>query len=149
MPLTGIYGPADFASRPQSQLIIPVRPEQARTGPALPMPSLEGPPEVGRPPAPFYERVKHVIPPIEWPLMAPTIKAFNELKQARGAVILAHNYQAPEIFHCVADIGGDSLPLAVEATRGKAGIIVQCGVHLIAGAAEQLHSPQTTLISLN
>src|SRR6187402_3697700 len=106
MPITGIYGPDDFADRPQGQTTVPRAGPPARTGPTLPMPSLEWTPEVERATAPLYERVKHVIPPIEWPLMAPTIKAINDLKQARGAVILAHNYQAPEIFHGVADIGG-------------------------------------------
>src|SRR5947208_4473133 len=78
--------------------------------------------------------------------MAPTIKAINELKQARGAVILAHNYQAPEIFHCVADLGGDSLQLAVEATKVKAGIIVQCGVHFMAETSKLLSPDKLVLI---
>jgi quinolinate synthase len=103
-------------------------------------------PEVERDTAQLYERVKHVIPPIEWPLMAPTIKAINELKRTRDAVILAHNYQAPEIFHCVADIGGDSLQLAVEATKVKAGIIVQCGVHFMAETSKLLNPLKTVLI---
>src|SRR4051812_6480014 len=122
MPLTGIYGPDDFANRPQGHVITPARAEQARTGPPLPLPSLEWTPEVERATAPLYERVKHVIPPIEWPLMAPTIKAINELKQARGAVILAHNYQAPEIFHCVADIGGGCGPPRPKHQRGRSHI---------------------------
>src|SRR6187402_349633 len=146
MPITGIYGPDDFANRPQGQSTIPARAEQARTGPPLPMPSLEWTPEVERATAPLYERVKHVIPPIEWPLMAPTIKAINDLKQARDAVILAHNYQAPEIFNCVADIGGDSLQLAVEATKVKADIIVQCGVHFMAETSKLLNPDKTVLI---
>ena len=83
------------------------------------MPSLEWTAEVERATAHLYERVKHVIPPIEWPLMAPTIKAINELKKARNAVILAHNYQTPEIFHCVADIVGDSLQLARRSDQGE------------------------------
>ncbi|MGY3108948.1 quinolinate synthase [Bradyrhizobium sp. LM6.9] len=146
MPLTGIYGPDDFANRPQGQVIASPRAAPARTGPPLPMPSLEWTPEVERATAPLYERVKRVIPPIEWPLMAPTIKAINELKRARGAVILAHNYQAPEIFHCVADIGGDSLQLAVEATKVKADIIVQCGVHFMAETSKLLNPDKMVLI---
>ncbi|MCK1658546.1 quinolinate synthase NadA, partial [Bradyrhizobium sp. 151] len=73
MPLTGIYGPDDFANRPQGHVITPAQAKQSRTGPSLPMPSLEWTPEVERATAPLYERVKRVIPPIEWPLMAPTI----------------------------------------------------------------------------
>src|SRR5438309_11749156 len=114
MPISGLYGPDDFANRPQGQTTAAPRSVPAGSRPALPMPSLQWTPEVERATAPLYERVKHVIPPIEWPLMAPTIKAINELKQERGAVILAHIYQAPEIFHCVDDNGGDSLQLAFE-----------------------------------
>ena len=131
MPIAGIYGPDDFANRPQGQTI-PSRSAPARAGSVLTRPSLEWSSEVERDTAPIYDRVRHVIPPVEWPLMAPTIHAINQLKRARNAVILAHNYQAPEIFHGVADIGGDSLQLAVEATKVKADIIVQCGVHFMA-----------------
>ena len=74
---------------------------------------------------PLYDRVKSVIPPIEWPVFAADIDAIQRLKRARNAVILAHNYQTPEIFHCVADLTGDSLALARQAisrlmvTRGS------------------------------
>src|SRR3954465_2638554 len=132
MPLTGIYGPDDFANRPQGPIITSPRAAPARTGPPLPMPSLEWTPEVEQATAPLYERVKHVIPPIEWPLMAPTIHAINELKRAPNRVTLAPNYRAPGIFPWLAAIGGDSLQLALEATRVKADIIVQCGVHFMA-----------------
>jgi len=110
------------------------------------MPSLAWTSDVERDTAHLYERVKTVIPPVEWPLMAPTIKAINELKAVRGAVILAHNYQTPEIFHCVADIVGDSLQLAVEATKVKADIIVQCGVNFMAETSKILNPHKTVLI---
>jgi quinolinate synthase len=148
MPIAGIYGPDDFRKfaqrRPNAQARTPVSP--AGRAAALPMPQLEWTPEVERATAHLYERVKSVIPPVEWPLMAPTIKAINELKQERNAVILAHNYQTPEIFHCVADIGGDSLQLAIEATKVKSDIIVQCGVHFMAETSKILNPQKTVLI---
>src|SRR5262249_37114532 len=128
MPIAAIYGPDDFdkSARRPSAVPVPHQAASARRTSALPMPLLEWTAEVERDTAHLYERVKRVIPPVEWPLMAPTIKAINELKAARDAVILAHNYQAPEIFHCVADFKGDSLQLAVEASRVKASTIIQC-----------------------
>jgi len=82
--------------------------------------------------APMYARVQHVITPMEWPAYAPLIKAINELKRKRNAVILAHNYMTPEIFNCVGDFRGDSLQLAKEAARTEADVIVQAGVHFMA-----------------
>src|SRR6266852_6352145 len=92
--------------------------------------------------APLYERVKRVIPPIEWPVFARDIDAILELKRARNAVILAHNYQTPEIFHCV----GDSLALAREAMKVDAEIIVLAGVHFMAETAKLLNPAKTVLI---
>jgi quinolinate synthase len=148
MPIAEIYGPEDFGNprdrRPTAQARNRVSPaERAR---ALPMPSLEWTPEVERATAHLYERVRNVISPVEWPFMAPYVKAINELKKTRGAVILAHNYQTPEIFHCVADIGGDSLQLAIEATKVKSDIIVQCGVHFMAETSKILNPHKTVLI---
>ncbi|HEX9489129.1 MAG TPA: quinolinate synthase NadA [Stellaceae bacterium] len=96
--------------------------------------------------APLYERVKNVIPPIEWPIFARDIDAILELKRARNAVILAHNYQTPEIFHCVADIVGDSLALAREAMKVDADVIVLAGVHFMAETAKLLNPAKTVLI---
>jgi quinolinate synthase len=96
--------------------------------------------------APLYERVKAVVPPIEWPFFARAIDAILALKRARNAVILAHNYQTPEIFHCVADLVGDSLALAREATRVDADVIVLAGVHFMAETAKLLNPGRTVLI---
>src|SRR5437764_15287019 len=96
--------------------------------------------------APLYERVKKVVPPIEWPVFARDIDAILTLKRARNAVILAHNYQTPEIFHCVADLVGDSLALAREATRVDADVIVLAGVHFMAETAKMLNPSKTVLI---
>jgi quinolinate synthase len=96
--------------------------------------------------APLYERVKSVIPPIEWPVFADDIDAILTLKRQRNAVILAHNYQTPEIFHCVADIVGDSLALAREATKVDADVIVLAGVHFMAETAKLLNPRMTVLI---
>src|SRR5216683_67648 len=96
--------------------------------------------------AQLYEKVKAVILPAEWSEFAPDIDAILELKRARNAVILAHNYQTPEIFHCVADIVGDSLALAREAMKVDAEIIVLAGVHFMAETAKLLNPAKTVLI---
>ena len=96
--------------------------------------------------APLYERVKSVIPSIEWPAFAEDIDAILALKRERDAVILAHNYQTPEIFHCVADIVGDSLALAREAMKVDAGTIVLAGVHFMAETAKLLNPAKRVLI---
>jgi quinolinate synthase len=94
----------------------------------------------------FYERVKTVIPDVEWPVHAPYVEAINELKRTRNAVILAHNYQTPEIFHCVADITGDSLALARKAVETDADVIVLAGVHFMAETAKLLNPDKIVLI---
>jgi quinolinate synthase len=112
----------------------------------LPMPSLEFTPAIARATAPLYEKVRHHIPEIEWPVHAPYVYWINRLKKKRNAVILAHNYQTPEIYHCVADIRGDSLQLAREATLVDETIIVQCGVHFMAETSKLLNPDKTVLI---
>lgn len=103
-------------------------------------------PEVAERTAPLYERVKRVVPAIEWPVFAPDIDAIVELKRRRNAVVLAHNYQTPEIFHTVADIVGDSLALARGAVDVDADVIVLCGVHFMAETAKLLNPSKTVLI---
>lgn len=94
----------------------------------------------------LYAKVRHHVPAPEWPILARDIDAIVALKRTRNAVVLAHNYQTPEIFHCVADIVGDSLALAREAMQVEADVIVLAGVHFMAETAKLLNPSKTVLI---
>ena len=94
----------------------------------------------------LYEKVRKFIPEVEWAVHEPLVEKINKLKKEKNAVILAHSYMTPEIYHCVADIVGDSLLLAKESQKAKADIIIMCGVHFMAETAKILNPDKKVLI---
>jgi quinolinate synthase len=94
---------------------------------------------------PIYQKISKIMPEIEWSVHAPYIHRINQLKKEKNAIILAHNYQTPEIYHGIADVAADSLALAIEAAKTKANIIVMAGVHFMAETSK-LMSPEKKVL---
>ena len=101
--------------------------------------------EIKKATEPIYRKISKAIPDIEWSVHAPYIYEINKLKKIKNAIILAHNYQTPEIYHGISDFSADSLALAVEASKTKADLIVMCGVHFMAETAK-LMSPNKKVL---
>ncbi|MDA7712585.1 quinolinate synthase NadA [Candidatus Pelagibacter sp.] len=106
---------------------------------------MEFTPEVKIATDPIYQKISKVMPEIEWSVHAPYIHRINQLKKEKNAIVLAHNYQTPEIYHGIADVAADSLALAIEASKTTADIIVMAGVHFMAETSK-LMSPEKKVL---
>jgi quinolinate synthase len=107
---------------------------------------MEFTPEVRIATDPIYQKISKVMPEIEWSVHAPYIHRINQLKKEKNAIILAHNYQTPEIYHGIADVAADSLALAIEASKTEADIIVMAGVHFMAETSKLMNPEKKVLL---
>ena len=119
---------------------------RGKSEPAIPLGPPPWTPEIAEETEHLYERLRDFVPALEWRVHAPYIHAIEVWKRERNAIVLAHNYQTPEIFHGVADRVGDSLGLARLAAATDADVIVLAGVYFMAETANLLNPNKTVLI---